>query len=447
MSPQEIAMNASEYKDYHESFMQNNHGTTALHTFFCIFFTVQCTLYCSLKRTSRGLIFYVYDYFVIVLPLIFAHTILSNYIYVLNLVIFTFLILKFITLYSNIGIRQSLTQQNVLVTKNIQTISCLRGLTYLITVLCILAVDFQVFPRNLAKTEKYGFSLMDTGVGLFVLMSGLVHKDLQKHKTSVIIKSNAKFVTVLALLGVARFISIKQLDYQEHVTEYGVHWNFFFTLAVCKLLSTCLLFFTNKIFLFSLITLVFHELLLYIGLRDWVFSDTPRINLITANREGISSCLGYVSLYLYAAYIKSELSDHTKTKMNIVLKLVSLSVCLWIVLCILNNYLPISRTLTNSSYCVYISSVFTTVIFIMYFIELLFQDKTKKVLFDVPLIILAINDNGLIYFLAANLLTGAVNLSLRTLLVSGIVSIVILNFYMILTLSLVVYLRIMGIKT
>lgn len=446
MSPQEVAMNASEYKEYHESFMRNNHGTTALHTFFCIFFTVQCTLYCSLKSRPGGLICYVYDYFIIVLPLVFAHTTLSNYIYVLNLVIFTFLIVKVQTLHSKIDIHKTLTEQNVLVTRNIQTISCLRGLTYLITVLCILAVDFEVFPRNLAKTEKYGFSLMDTGVGLFVLMSGLVHKHLQKHKTSVIIKSNAKFVTILTLLGVARFISVKQLDYQEHVTEYGMHWNFFFTLALCKLISTCLLFFSSKTFLFSLTVLVFHEFVLCVGLRDWVFGDTPRTNIITANREGISSCLGYVSLYLYAAYIKTELSDQTKTKMNIVLKLVCLSVSLWIILCFLNNCLPISRTLANSSYCIYLSSVFTTILFIMYFIELLFQDKDKKLLFDIPLIILAINDNGLIYFLAANLLTGAVNLSFRTLYLSSVVSIFILNVYMILTLFLVVYLRVVGIK-
>lgn len=443
---QEISMNANEYKKYHESFMQNNHGTTALHTFFCIFFTVQCTLYCSIKRRTGGFISYVYDYFVIVLPLVFAHTILSNYIYILNLIIFTLLILKFVTLHSIVDIRKTLTQQNVLLTKNIQTISCLRGLTYLITVLCILAVDFQVFPRNLAKTEKYGFSLMDTGVGLFVLMSGLVHKDLQKHKTSVIMKSNAKFVTVLTLLGIARFVSIKQLDYQEHVTEYGVHWNFFFTLALCKLLATCLLFFSNKTFLFSLITLACHECILYVGLQDWVFSDTPRTNLITANREGISSCLGYVSLYIYAAYVKTELSDHTKSKMNIVQKLLSISVFLWIVLYFLNNYLPISRTLANSSYCIYLSSVFTSIICIMYFIELLFQVKDKNLIFEVPLIILAINDNGLIYFLAANLLTGAVNLSFRTLLVPSSVSIVILNVYMILTLLLVIYLRSVGIK-
>lgn len=38
----------------------------------------------------------------------------------------------------------------------------------------------------------------------------------------------------LIVLGFARLIATWGVHYQEHVTEYGTHWNFFFTLAVVK---------------------------------------------------------------------------------------------------------------------------------------------------------------------------------------------------------------------
>ena len=40
--------------------------------------------------------------------------------------------------------------------------------------IAILAVDFPpIFERSLCKTEEYGISLMDTGVALITLLSGM----------------------------------------------------------------------------------------------------------------------------------------------------------------------------------------------------------------------------------------------------------------------------------
>lgn len=45
-------------------------------------------------------------------------------------------------------------------------------------------------------------------------------------------------VIPLIVLGCARLVATWGVEYQEHVSEYGVHWNFFFTLAIVKV--TCL---------------------------------------------------------------------------------------------------------------------------------------------------------------------------------------------------------------
>ena len=47
-------------------------------------------------------------------------------------------------------------------------------MTMLPVVIAILAVDFpMIFKRELCKTEEFGISLMDTGVALITLNSGM----------------------------------------------------------------------------------------------------------------------------------------------------------------------------------------------------------------------------------------------------------------------------------
>jgi len=118
------------------------------------------------------------------------------------------------------------------------------------TAVCILAVDFPVFPRRFAKTETFGFSLMDAGVGSYVFAAGLVSQEARKGQQKVspegqagssslssslshVAKSLVECLPLL-ILGLCRLTAVKATGYHEHVTEYGVHWNFFFTLAACK---------------------------------------------------------------------------------------------------------------------------------------------------------------------------------------------------------------------
>ncbi|KAJ0182147.1 hypothetical protein K1T71_002869 [Dendrolimus kikuchii] len=429
-------MNSNEYKDYHEAFMANHHGSSAVHTFFCIFFTVVCCIISSLRQKKTGNIQYIHEYMYIVLPMIMAHTLLSDYIYHLNVIALLIFIYEFRKQDKNIT--GSLKKLNICKAKTIQSISCLRGLTYLITVFSILAVDFKDFPRYLAKTENYGYSLMDTGVGLFVLMSGLVHKNFGNETVKTIVKSHLKLLIILIFLGLTRLVALKQLNYQEHITEYGVHWNFFFTLATCKLFSTFLLHVKNEPFLLTITTMTVHELVLYKGLQHWVFSELPRNDFISANREGLCSSLGYISLYLFGVHIKTIISDKTKYRFTVLNKLFIAAISLSLLTYSVNILRPASRTLANAAYCLFLQTVLCTVLTLLYFLEVLSQDECDEFHFDIPIILKDFNMNGLAYFIISNVMTGVINISMMTLYMPSYMTFIILNIYMMLNISFAV---------
>ena len=100
-----------------------------------------------------------------------------------------------------------------------------RGQILIVTCICILAVDFSIFPRRYAKTENYGYSGMDLGVGLFAISHGMVSSEARNKQTNV--KELFLENIILFLLGFIRLIVVKYFSYVEHVSEYGIHWNFF----------------------------------------------------------------------------------------------------------------------------------------------------------------------------------------------------------------------------
>ncbi|KAL6304631.1 GWT1-domain-containing protein [Sparassis latifolia] len=173
----------------------------------------------------------------------------------------------------------------------------------LLTFLCILAVDFPIFPRSLAKCETFGASLMDVGVGSFVFSSGIVSAiPLIKTPSYLSEPLIPKVIVVtrkcapLMLLGVLRTLSVKGVEYPS---EYGVHWNFFFTLAFVPILQVLLhpLMLRLPISLLGVLVSLFQQLILSAGLMGFVLTS-PRVGLIGANKEGIVSLTGYLAIYL-----------------------------------------------------------------------------------------------------------------------------------------------------
>jgi phosphatidylinositol glycan class W len=90
----------------------------------------------------------------------------------------------------------------------------------LMTILAILAVDFPVFPRSLAKCETFGVSMMDLGVGSFVFSQGVVsalplirdQNYLTAPLLSKLIRVTKKCLPIIAL-GMARVVLVKGAEY------------------------------------------------------------------------------------------------------------------------------------------------------------------------------------------------------------------------------------------
>eukprot|EP00906_Rhabdomonas_costata_P008500 RCo012104 len=109
------------------------------------------------------------------------------------------------------------------------------------TCLALLAVDFAVFPRRFSKTEGFGYSVMDLGAGSFVFSNALVYGGLKMGRDGPgpALWRQLSPALPLLVMGAVRLVSLKRLGYPEVHSEYGVHWNFFFTLATMPVLLVC----------------------------------------------------------------------------------------------------------------------------------------------------------------------------------------------------------------
>ena len=191
-------------------------------------------------------------------------------------------------------------------------ITMYRGAMMISTCTSILAVDFPaVFPRRFAKTESFGTSLMDLGVGSFVFAAGIVAaRQHIKEQTSGSPSISARFRDAmrhslpLALLGLVRLWSVKGLDYAEHVSEYGVHWNFFFTLALLPLANALLhpiLKYFPSYGLLAFIIACGWEIALnvvYDLKRYIILSERQPDDWLSQNREGVFSLIGYLAIFI-----------------------------------------------------------------------------------------------------------------------------------------------------
>ncbi|KAJ7953442.1 GPI-anchored wall transfer protein [Quillaja saponaria] len=280
-------------------------------------------------------------------------------------------------------------------------ISSYRVVVMIITFLCILAVDFRIFPRRYAKTETYGTSLMDLGVGSFVVANSLVSRQARNVSTRNW-KSAFRSISPLLILGFIRFATTRGVDYQVHVGEYGVHWNFFFTLAAVSILTSLINVPPQYFGLLGLVVLVgYHQ-----------------------NKEGLFSIFGYWGMYLLGVHLGNNLffgrcrrNGWARTRVWI------LSLLFWLIAVLLDRHVErVSRRTCNIAYVTLVLADNLQVLSFIMLADFIPGSKTS-VLEE------AFNRNLLTTFLLANVLTGLINLSVNTLFASSATALCILLVY------------------
>lgn len=403
----------------------------AYETFLVIFpsaLLIYIATYLTILNSGKALKTFLLEFTLVVLPMLFNITLFVRSIYQVLAVLIV--ISCYITLHGK-HILSTTKSKDEINSKHYTFITNARSTINLLTAIAILAVDFKIFPKRFAKTRKYGFSLMDVGVGLFIYANGIVAPKRKESFTKIIKDSIPLFV-----LGIGRYLVTREIKYHVAVWEYGVHWNFFITLGITKVFSSIVVKIIGESYLFVVapFLLIVHESLLQFYLADYVFGPANRKeSFIAANREGLVSSLGYVALYLLSVPIGNLMKNHSGTKRNMFVKLTALSGLLLTATLVLNYFFGTSRRLANASYCCWalFVGVFMTKMF--YLCETVHKHVIKTRFVPPPFIFEAINYNGLAFFLICNVLTGCVNMIFKTSKIKTFETLVILSVYLLLT--------------
>ncbi|NXA35206.1 PIGW protein, partial [Eudromia elegans] len=483
-------------KQLKEAFVSNLNGTTLLEISVGFSIAPLCLL-------CRGLLLILYylhygkplssrkynlllDFVVLISPLLFSCTVLSPVIFYIPPVIAAICAGIFSKIYSQrkhdsgVSFRQIVNdfQKTYLDPEYIPSITLFRVYINVLTSISILAVDFPQYPRQYAKTETYGTGVMDLGVGAFVFGNALVCPEVRQKSCAT--QQKLSFLTrqvfsiwPLFFLGVGRLVSVKSIEYHEHISEYGVHWNFFFTLAFVRLAASLMLtiFPKSKSWIVAMNLAVFYQLILNItSLKMFVLygsngKDT-RVGFLNANREGLFSLFGYLAIYIASVQVGLYLlkrRNSVKEWIEALCSLILMVLVLFLFLHLSQVHIdPVSRRMANLPYCLWVLAqcltffiCFVVIDLMLVFTKLLVSGASVPCCWNIlqpahsskkhdtetvpvegdgkPLhicLIAAIDKNQLLFFLLANVMTGIINIMVDTIHSKTSFTLAVLHLYM-----------------
>ena len=296
----------------------------------------------------------------------------------------------------------------------------------ILTAVAILAIDFTIFPRRLGKTETFGVSLMDIGGGAFVFSSGVVSR-FARGRAVRTLRASVMKVAPLFALGVSRLLITSAVGYHSVETEYGRHWNFFFTLAWVNVFASIFPVPPKKSLLLGLsVSVVYQYVLSHHHASAWIL-QAPELRLhpkhmllgfLSMNREGLCSVIGYYAIYLIAIQVGLFLAQpilNFKRWLSVALAALG---AFWCAALGLHAFIePVSRRSGNAAYVLWISAYNMQVIIVFVVMSRILCLARRKPS-AAPALVQAVSANQLGVFLCGNLLTGLVNVSIETIEVS-----------------------------
>ncbi|CAG9320979.1 PIGW [Blepharisma stoltei] len=411
----------ASYKELKEWFVTGFNGSTQLDIIQVCMFLPAALLLRNISCKSQN---FIYDFIFTVIPIIGSVT--STEFNLLKLIILALVCIinshKLTSPFTNT--RPAFEIKDGV--KRFQFVTEYRSLMLVATCISILAVDFPIYPRRFVKTETTGVSLMDIGTGSVLFSSALVARSARDPLKPLFQKIKAAMFSCLPLLliGSLRVIVHKMVDYQEHVSEYGVHWNFFLSLGVVVVAAPFLDGSPMTRVIFSIVIMIFYQILLIFGLEDYIFNG-PRDNFFSMNREGILGCIGFFCIYQIGLGLKQLILDSKNYMRN----LAYATAFSMIITQILFAFVDPSRRLNNVSYTSWVVSHNLFYLSVVCLAERCVVNCSPNAIID------AINYNQLPYFMLSNLMTGIVNVSMFTLYTPGCLAYFIITLYMFTALS------------
>ncbi len=287
-------------------------------------------------------------------------------------------------------------------------------LAFLVGCFAVQFSDVAIFPDELSKTAVDGVGFMDLGAGLILFTSGLTSR--QARRANVPLKKrildSLVIIWVCLDVGIIRVLMYEFSDVGDH--SHGSHWNIFLIIAMVMIIAICLIpnaALDHADWIAFVLMLVYQTCLKY-GLQKKLLEWETSREFWHSNAVGIAQTVGFLACYLIGLSLGRRLYklDYTREgeeKWILVeqIKLFAISMLTFLV-----AYYMLDHTaprLCNLAYVAYVTASASYVGIVIFLSERMISSMCRNVVFEGPA-----RTSRLIYFVAANLLTGAIKVTM-----------------------------------